>query len=117
MKVSAVLFLVTLLAVVGEAQYRSMADATYALKGQVRSFKTEVAEFVLTGGDYVEAPRVLQMEASFNQDGNRTDLHLYNDKGELTLRWIGGQQDSPQRSANLSLRRRRLAPEDNNRFP
>lgn len=62
-----------------------MADATYALKGPVRSFRTEVATFVLKNGDYVEGPRVAQMEASFNPDGNRTDLYMYN-KGLLSRR-------------------------------
>ncbi len=65
------------------AQDKSMSDAeaTYALKGPVRTFRTEVANFVLKNGNYVEGPRVVQMEASFNADGNRTDLYLYDDKG------------------------------------
>ena len=44
------------------AQERSDADATYALKGPVHTFKVEVATFVSNVGDYVERPRVLQME-------------------------------------------------------
>ena len=65
-----------------------MADATYALKGPVRTFRVEVATFVSKDGDYVEGPRVPQMEASFNQDGNRTDLRIYNDKGVLSRRIV-----------------------------
>src|SRR5215208_6149826 len=60
--------------------------ATYALKGPVRTFRTEVATFALKDGNYVEGPRVVQMEASFNTDGNRTDLYLYNDQGTLSRR-------------------------------
>ena len=69
------------------AQGRSMSDAaaTYALKGPVRVFRTEVATVVLKDGDYIEGPRVVQMEARFNTDGNRTDLYMY-DKGILGRR-------------------------------
>jgi len=88
MKFLTVLLLVAALLAVAQAQNRSMADATYALKGPVRTFRTEVATFVLKDGGYVEGPRVVQTEAWFNQDGNRTDLHLYNDKGVLTRRIV-----------------------------
>ena len=64
---------------------RSMADATYALKGPVRTFRTEIATFVLKDGHYVEGPRVLREEAFFNTDGNRTDYYIYN-KGVLGRR-------------------------------
>lgn len=88
MKPLKLLLLVALMCVVGHAQERSMADATYALKGQVRSLKLEVATFVSKGNEYVEGPRVVQMEASFNQDGNRTDFRMYNDKGGLVRRIV-----------------------------
>jgi hypothetical protein len=88
MKPLKVVVLVALMSLVGLAQERSMADATYALKGPVRTFRVEVATFVSKDGDYVEGPRVAQMEASFNQDGNRTDLHIYNDKGALSRRIV-----------------------------
>ena len=86
MKPLKVAVLVALISLVGHAQERSTADATYALKGPVRTFKVEVATFVSQNGDYIEGPRVVQMEASFNQDGNRTDLHIYDDKGALSRR-------------------------------
>src|SRR5215203_7525390 len=73
----------TLAPVVIRAQDTS---ATYALKGPVRTFRTEVATFVLKDGNYVEGPRVVQMEASFNTDGNRTDLYMYDAKGILGRR-------------------------------
>lgn len=57
---------------------RSMADATHALKGPVRSFRTEIATFVLKDGNWVEGPRVVREEATFNTDGNRTDYRIYN---------------------------------------
>jgi antitoxin component YwqK of YwqJK toxin-antitoxin module len=88
MKPLKVLVLVALMSLAGHAQERSMADATYALKGPVRTFRVEVATFVSKDGSYVEGPRVPQMEASFNQDGNRTDLHIYDDKGVLTRRIV-----------------------------
>ena len=50
--------------------------------------RVEVATFVSKNGDYVEGPRVAQMEAWFNQDGNRTDLHFYDDKGVLCRRIV-----------------------------
>ena len=88
MKTLKLVALVALMSVVAHAQERSMADATYALKGPVRTFKVEVATFVSKDGDYVEGPRVVQMEAWFNQDGNRTDLHIYNDQGVLSRRIV-----------------------------
>jgi antitoxin component YwqK of YwqJK toxin-antitoxin module len=84
MRLLKVVVLVALLSLAGQGQERSMADATYALKGPVRTFRVEIATFVSKDGNYVEGPRVVQMEASFNQDGNRTDLRIYNDKGVLT---------------------------------
>ncbi len=63
-----------------------MSKTTYALVGPVRTVRTEVATFVLKDGQYVEGPRVLQMTIMFNEDGNRTDLGLYDDKGALRRR-------------------------------
>jgi antitoxin component YwqK of YwqJK toxin-antitoxin module len=88
MKTLKVAVLLALMSFAGHAQERSDADATYALKGPVRSFKVEVATFVSKDGSYVEGPRVAQMEAAFNQDGNRTDLRMYNDKGVLSRRIV-----------------------------
>ncbi len=88
MKAPKVLVLVALMTLVAHAQQRSDADATYALKGPVRTFRVEVATFGLKDGDYVEGPRVVQMDATFNLDGNRTDLHIYDDKGVLTRRIV-----------------------------
>ncbi|HEU4507782.1 MAG TPA: hypothetical protein VFR78_06065 [Pyrinomonadaceae bacterium] len=88
MKALILFLLVALSPTLAYTQYRSDAEATYALKGPVRSFKTEVATFVLKDGNFVEGPRVVQMEASFNTDGNRTDLYIYNDKGILVRRIV-----------------------------
>lgn len=88
MKTLKVAVLVALMSIAAHAQERSTADATYALKGPVRSFRVEVATFVSKDGDYVEGPRVVQMEASFNKDGNRTDLHIYNEQGVLVRRIV-----------------------------
>jgi hypothetical protein len=86
MKTLKVAVLIALTCAVAQAQSRSIADATYALKGPVRTFKTEVATFTPSESGYVEGPRVIQMEATFNEDGNRTDLRIYNDKGVHTRR-------------------------------
>lgn len=88
MKTLHVIALLALLSVVAHAQDRSDADATYALKGPVKTFRTEVATFVLKDGEYVEGPRVPQMEAAFNRDGNRTDLYLYDRDGKLGRRIV-----------------------------
>ncbi len=88
MKALKVLALVALMSFVGHAQERSDADATYALKGPVRTLRVEVATFVSKDGDYVEGPRVAHMEAWFNQDGNRTDLRMYDDEGVLSRRIV-----------------------------
>jgi antitoxin component YwqK of YwqJK toxin-antitoxin module len=70
----------------GIAHAQNMAMATYGLKGPIRSYRIEVATFVLQDGNYVEGPRVLRGEASFNKDGNRTDLRIYDEKGRLARR-------------------------------
>ena len=88
MKILKVAVLVALMSFVGHAQEKSDADATYALKGPVRTLRVEIATFVSKDGGYVEGPRVPQMEASFNQDGNRTDLRIYNEKGAVVRRIV-----------------------------
>jgi len=88
MKTLSVVFVIALTSAVVHAQTRTMAETTYALNGPVRTVRTEAATFVLKDGHYVEGPRVLQTEMSFNEDGNRTDLYLYDDKGALTRRIV-----------------------------
>ena len=88
MKPLKAVLLVALMSLAAHAQERSDADATYAIKGPVRTFRVEVATFVSKDGNYVEGPRVPQMEASFNPDGNRTDLRIYDDKGALARRIV-----------------------------
>src|SRR5687767_1590768 len=88
MRTLKVVVLVALMSLVSHAQERSTADATYALKGPVRTLKLEVATFVSKVGDHVEGPRVAEMEAWFNEDGNRTDLKIYNEKGVLSRRIV-----------------------------
>ena len=63
-----------------------MSKVTHALEGPVRTVRTEVATFILKDGEYVEGARVLQWTASFNEDGNRTDYGIYDDKGALRRR-------------------------------
>lgn len=71
--------LIALLTVVANAQSRTMADVTHAIKGPVKSFRTEVATFVLQDGQHVEGPRVVREEAWFNTNGARTDYHIYHE--------------------------------------
>ena len=80
-----VLVLLVLTITIADAQTRGMAYNTHALTGPVRSFRTEVATFVLKNGNYVEGPRVVREEAMFNTDGNRTDYYIYT-KGILSRR-------------------------------
>ena len=53
MKLLEVGVLIALMSLVGLGQERSMADATYALKGPVRTFRVEIATFVSKDGDYL----------------------------------------------------------------
>lgn len=76
MKTLSVVALIVLTCGITNAQ--NMAMSTYGLKGPIRTYRTEVATFVSKDGIYVEGPRVLVAEASFNEDGNRTDLRMYN---------------------------------------
>jgi antitoxin component YwqK of YwqJK toxin-antitoxin module len=58
---------------------------TYALKGPVKSVRTEAATFVLKDGQWVEGPRLLEMTVDFAEDGNRTQVAFYRE-GKLTRR-------------------------------
>ena len=105
MKTLHVVVLVAVLAITGHAQSnapqsnaqaqpsspaptrRTMADATHAIKGPVKTFRTEIATFVQKDGEYVEGPRVVREEAWFNRDGARTDYHIYRD-GVLARRIV-----------------------------
>ena len=71
MKLLKVVVLVALMLLVAHAQERSMAVATYALNGPVRTFRVEVATFVSRDGDYVEGARVAQ---NVDAHGNWTKL-------------------------------------------
>jgi antitoxin component YwqK of YwqJK toxin-antitoxin module len=95
MKILAFVLLLAVSSALAHAQNRSDAEATYALKGPVRTFRTEIATFVLKDGSYVEGPRVPQMEASFNEDGNRTDFRMYDQNG-VFVRRIAMKFDGPR---------------------
>ena len=95
MKTLAIVLLLVLTPALAHAQNRSDAEATYALKGPVRTFRTEIATFLLKDGSYVEGPRVPQMEASFNEDGNRTDFRMYDQNG-VFVRRIAMKFDGPR---------------------
>jgi YD repeat-containing protein len=70
------------------AQEQTDKEMTYALVGPVRAVRTETAKVVEKDGMYVEGPRLLSMTASFNEDGNRTELGLYDDEGSLVRRIV-----------------------------
>lgn len=81
------LFAVTLASSV-HAQNSNDKEATYALVGPVRTVRTETGNMLQKDGQYVEGPRVLNMTVSLNEDGNRTELGLYDEKGELVRRIV-----------------------------
>ena len=58
---------------------------TYALKGPVKSVRTEAATYVLKNGQWVEGPRLLEMTVAFAEDGNRTEVCFYRE-GKLARR-------------------------------
>jgi len=68
---------------------QSDREATYALRGPVREMRTETATIDKNGSDYVEGPRILSMTVTFNEDGSRPELCIYNEKGVLTRRIVG----------------------------
>jgi hypothetical protein len=70
------------------AQNKTTRESTYALVGPVRTVRTEVANVSKKDGQYVEGPRVLSMTISFNEDGNRPELCLYDERGSLTRRIV-----------------------------
>jgi antitoxin component YwqK of YwqJK toxin-antitoxin module len=68
---------------------------TYALKGPVKSVRTEAATYVLKDGQWVEGPRVLEMTVAFDEDGHRTEVCFYRD-GVLARR-IEDKYDADRR--------------------
>ena len=58
---------------------------TYALKGPVKSVRTEAATYVLKDGQWVEGPRLLEMTVEFAENGNRTEVAFYRE-GKLARR-------------------------------
>jgi len=79
-----------------QAQNKSTREATYALIGPVRTVRTETASMLKKDGNYVEGPRILNMTVSFDEDGRRPELCLYDEKGSLSrrivMRFEGGKQ-------------------------
>src|SRR5688500_5919377 len=70
------------------AQNSNDKEATYALVGPVRTVRTETANILRKDGRNVEGPRILNMTVSLNEDGNRTELGLYDEKGSLVRRIV-----------------------------
>ena len=71
-----------------DAQNRTDKEMTYALVGPVRGVRTENANIFEKDGQYLEGPRVLSMIISFNENGNRTELGIYDGKGSLSSRIV-----------------------------
>lgn len=70
------------------AQNKSTREATYALIGPVRTVRTETANMFEKDGHYVEGPRILNMTVSFDEDGRRPELCLYDEMGSLSRRIV-----------------------------
>lgn len=68
------------------SQARSTKEATYALRGPVRTMRVEEASVSAKDGKFVEGPRVLRMTVLFNEDGSRPELCLYDEAGSLARR-------------------------------
>lgn len=71
-----------------DAQDKTTRWRTYALVGPVRTVRTETANVLKKDGQYVEGPRILNMTISFNEDGSRPELCLYDEKGSLSRRIV-----------------------------
>ena len=71
-----------------DAQRKTTREATYALNGPVRNVRTEVANVSQKTGRHVEGERILNMTIAFNEDGNRPELCLYDEKGSLARRIV-----------------------------
>ena len=82
------LFIAVLFASSVHPQIRTDKEATYALVGPVRTVRTETANVLKNDGHSVEGPRILSMTIAFNEDGNRTELGLYDEKGSLARRIV-----------------------------
>ena len=67
---------------------KTSREATYALRGPVREFRTEVATISKRNGEYVEGPRLVSIRATFDEDGCRPELYLYDQQGSLTRRIV-----------------------------
>ena len=78
---------VSLFAIPSYAQH-STREATYALQGPVKEMRTETADVSKKGNDYVEGPRILSMTVTFNEDGSRPELCIYNEQGTLVRRIV-----------------------------
>ena len=61
---------------------------TYSMHGPVRSFRTETAGILQKDGKSVEGTRLVSMTASFNEDGGRPELGMYDAKGTLVRRIV-----------------------------
>src|SRR5262245_43524305 len=81
--------LVSFIAAFSVSAQKSDREATYALLGPVREMRTETATIDKNGSNYVEGPRILSMTVTFNEDGSRPELCIYNEKGLLTRRIVG----------------------------
>jgi len=67
---------------------KSTREATYALLGPVKEMRTETAIVNKKDNGYVEGPRILSMTVSFNEDGSRPELCIYDEKGALARRIV-----------------------------
>ena len=70
------------------SQDKGVAWATYSMHGPVQSFRTETADMVQKDGKSVEGTRIVSMTASFNEDGGRPELGMYDAKGTLVRRIV-----------------------------
>lgn len=82
------LIIALLISITFTVPIHAQRQATYALLGPVRTMRTETANILLTDGNYVEGPRILNMTVSFTEDGRRPELCIYDEKGSLGRRIV-----------------------------
>src|ERR1043165_7172101 len=85
--------LLSLFATGGSYAQKSTREATYALLGPVKEMRTETAFVNRKDNEYVEGPRILSMTVSFNEDGSRPELCIYDEHGSLARRIVTKFED------------------------
>jgi antitoxin component YwqK of YwqJK toxin-antitoxin module len=74
---------IVVLSLAVRAQEKIAAQAMYNVHGPVRTLRVEEAAVLKQDDKLIEGPRMLQMTAQFNEDGNSTEACFYGENGAL----------------------------------